>query len=146
MRARKLNDQTPQRASIYLKAYRYQFGDYYPQHHVANLAKLAELYPDRGEREIEAIYLQACRINDTLKDWGGGLVLTEASREELFSWFEAEFPEFPEDCFDEAIKELEIEHDMQVRPSALAPNPPASPSIQAPSGRRKWLSRWKLKS
>ena len=102
--------------AIYARAYRLQAGEFYPEHHLANVAFLQREYTQHSRAEIDRIYRCACRIRDELESWGGGLQLTMDSRQELLDWFWSEFPDFTEDVFSEAIADIEIDHAIRAQP------------------------------
>ncbi len=92
---------------IYDEAYWLQMGEYYPQHHQANVQRLRDRYPDYAAEEVDRIYRQACRLEPEIEQWMGGMRLSPGSRQELLEWLEDHFYGFTKASFSEAIERVE---------------------------------------
>ena len=94
-------------ASLYEDACRSQQGEFYPEHHHANVERLHRQYPEHPLSEIDGIYRQACRIDFEIDQRVGSSQLSEQAREELLDWLEDHFNGFSRASFLEAIQRAE---------------------------------------
>jgi len=92
---------------IYDDAFRLQEGEYYPEHHEANIKTLCERYPEYSPEDVDAIYRQACRIQHEVEEWVGDAELSEGSRQELLEWLRDHFYGFTERSFLWALERVE---------------------------------------
>ncbi len=107
MGKRRKNPVTKRSPAIYDDAYRLHEGEYYPQHHEANLQRLRENHPEYSAGEVETIYRQACRIEYEIEQWLGKMQLSEGSRQELLDWLEDHFYGFTAKSFSSALERVE---------------------------------------
>jgi hypothetical protein len=91
-------------ASLYEDAYRWQRGEFYPEHHQSNIQRLHQKYPGHSVSEINAIYRQACRIDFEVQERVGKSKLSEGVERELLSWLEDHFHGFNRESFLWAIE------------------------------------------
>lgn len=94
-------------SSLYDDAYRLQSGEFYPEHHQANVQSLCRRYPDLPSCEIDAIYRQACRIDFEVGERVGHSRLSKGAKEELLEWLEDHFWGFSRESFLWAIEKAE---------------------------------------
>jgi hypothetical protein len=94
-------------SSLYEDAYRWQQGEFHPEHHQANVERLRQKYPQHALSEIDSIYRQACRIDLEVKERVGAAQLTQHAREELLDWLERRFYGFSRTSFQQAIDRAE---------------------------------------
>lgn len=97
----------PPPSSLYEDAYRWQQGEFYPEHHQANVQRLHQKYPEHPLAEIDAIYRQACRIDYEVQERVGKSQLSKGAREELLDWLEDNFYGFGRESFLWAIERAE---------------------------------------
>jgi len=107
MGKRRKNSVTKLPSAIYDDAFRLQQGEYYPEHHEANIITLRERYPDHSAEEVETIYRQACRIEHEIEQWLGKMQLSAGSRVELLEWLEDHFYGFTDNSFLWALERVE---------------------------------------
>jgi hypothetical protein len=93
--------------ALYADAYRWQQGEFYPQHHEANVKRLHEKYPEHSLPEIDGIYRQACLIDFEVQKRVGTAQLSPGAREELLDWLEDHFYGFGRELFLSAIERAE---------------------------------------
>jgi hypothetical protein len=93
--------------SLYDDAYRWQQGEYYPEHHQANVQRLQQKYPEHPLSEIDAIYRQACSIDYEVQKRVGKSQLSKGAREQLLDWLEDNFYGFSRESFLWAIERAE---------------------------------------
>jgi acyl-CoA-binding protein len=93
--------------SLYADAYHWQQGEFYPEHHQANVRRLQEKYSDISLSEIDAIYRQACRIDYEVQQQVGTSQLSAQAREKLLDWLEDHFNGFGRAEFLLAIERAE---------------------------------------
>src|SRR5689334_3153636 len=93
--------------SLYDDAYRWQQGEFYPQHHQANIQRLHKKYPEHSLSEIDAIYRKACRIDFEVQERIGTSQLSKGAREELLDWLEDHFYGFSRQTLLQAIESAE---------------------------------------
>jgi hypothetical protein len=94
-------------SALYADAYSYQQGEFYPEHHLANVQRLHQKYPEHSLSEIDEIYRQACRIDAHVQQRLGGSHLTEKAKQELLGWLEDHFFGFSRESFLRAIERAE---------------------------------------
>ena len=94
-------------SSLYDDAYRLQTGEFYPEHHQANVRSLCERYPDQPFSEIDAIYREACRIDFEIQERVGNSQLSKGAKEELLEWLKDHFYGFSRESFLWAIERAE---------------------------------------
>lgn len=109
MGKRRKNPVAKRSAAIYDHAFCLQEGEYYPQHHLANVRTLRERYPEYSAEEVDAIYRQACRIQYEIEQWlgPGPMQLSEGSRAELLEWLNDHFYGFTEKSFLWALERVQ---------------------------------------
>ena len=93
--------------SLYVDAYQWQQGEFYPEHHQANVQRLHRKYPECPWSEIDAIYRQACRIDFEVQERIGTSQLSARARHELLDWLEDHFHGFSRESFLQAIEKAE---------------------------------------
>lgn len=94
-------------SSPYDDAYRWQQSEFYHQRHKANVQRLHQKYPEHSLSEIDAIYRQACRIDDAVQERVGKSQLSKGAREELLEWLEDHYYGFSRESFLWAIEKAE---------------------------------------
>ena len=97
----------PLGVGLYEAAYRWQQGEFYPEHHCANVVRLHERFPEVPMAEVDAIYRQACRIDAEVADQVGTSELTAAAKEDLVDWLAGHFHGFGRGVFIDAIERRE---------------------------------------
>jgi len=98
---------TEESAALHADAYQYQQGEFYPEHHRANVQRLREKYPTFSQSEIDGIYRQACHIDFEVRQRVGAAQLSEQAREELLEWLEDNFYGFSRQTFVLAVDRAE---------------------------------------
>jgi hypothetical protein len=94
-------------SGLHSDAYAFQQGEFYPEHHQANVQRLHQKYPEFPVSEIDAVYRQACRIDFEVQERVGGAQLSQQAREELLDWLEDHFYGFSKESFLRAIERAE---------------------------------------
>ena len=94
-------------SALYENAYQWQVGEFYPEHHEANVQRLHQKYPEHSVSEIDAIYRQACCIDSEVKERVGKSQLSNAAKEELLDWLQDHFHGFSRESFLWAIERAE---------------------------------------
>lgn len=87
---------------IGVEAYWLQHGQYWPEDHAANVARLSRQHREFPSAEIDRICRQLCRVDDCLRDWGAASEPTEAGCAEMLGGFRREFPDLPDEVFEAA--------------------------------------------
>ncbi len=96
-------------AALHSDAYSLQQGEFYPEHHQANVRRLHRKYPNFSLSEIDAIYREACRIDFEARKQVGATKLSKQAKEELMDWLEDHFYGFGRESFLQAIVKAESE-------------------------------------
>jgi len=94
-------------AELHTDAYSFQQGEYYPEHHVANVQKLHQKYPEFSLSEVDAIYRRACSIDFEVQQRVGSSKLTPQAKNELLDWLEDHFYGFSRISLLQAIEEAQ---------------------------------------
>ena len=89
MRTRRNKGSSP--AQLFEDAYSWQQGEFYPEHHQANIERLSDKYPEVSSAEIEDIYRKACTIEHEIRQQIQGAQLTAAARDALLEDLESQF-------------------------------------------------------
>lgn len=84
-------------------AYLFQYGQFYPERHEANLRRLRKKYPAHSAAEIDAIYREARAIDSALQEEIGAAHLSPGARALLLEWLEERFPRFSRSVLADAI-------------------------------------------
>jgi hypothetical protein len=92
---------------IYDDAFSLQEGEYWPEHHIANVKRLSQRYPEYSRDEVDAIYRKACTLEPEIEKWIGTLELSEGSRSELLEWLADQFYGFTNKSFLWALERVE---------------------------------------
>lgn len=92
---------------LHSDAYAFQQGEFYPEHHQANVQRLHQKYPEFPLSEIDAVYRQACRIDSEVQERVDGAQLSQQAREELLDWLGDHFYGFSTESFLRAIERAE---------------------------------------
>jgi hypothetical protein len=95
-------------ADLHAEAYMLQAGEFWPEHHEANVRHLRSKYPEVPAEEIEAIYRRACRIEFEIRQEIGNSQLSAAAKSQLVDWLEDQFHGFPRSVLVEAIERTEV--------------------------------------
>ena len=72
-------------SGLHSDAYAFQQGEFYPQHHQANVQRLHQKYPEFPLSEIDTVYRQACRIDFEVQERVGGAQLSQQAREDFWT-------------------------------------------------------------
>jgi hypothetical protein len=94
-------------SGLHSDAYASQHGEFYPEHHQANVQRLHQKYPQFPLSEVDAVYRQACRIDFEVQRRVGGAQLSQRAREELLDWLEDHVYGFGRESFLRAIERAE---------------------------------------
>lgn len=94
-------------SGLHSDAYAFQQGEFYPEHHQANVQRLHQKYPGFSVAEIDAVYRQACRIDFEVQERVGGAELSQQARVELLDWLEDHLYGFSRESFLLAIERAE---------------------------------------
>ena len=98
---------SPDSDALHSDAYSFQQGEFYPEHHQANVQRLRQKYPGFSLSEIDEIYRQACRLDFEVQERVGASQLSKQAREELLDWLEDHFYGFSRASFLQAIERAE---------------------------------------
>jgi hypothetical protein len=111
MSRRSKKPRAPSTADLHAEAYLLQTGEFYPEHHEANVRHLCAKYPEILAGEIKAIYRRAIHIEDEIRQEIGSAQLSQAAKSQLLDWLEGRFYGFPRSVLQEALERVETSHE-----------------------------------